>query len=617
MNSTRLSKLATGLALGLATLAVAAPSFAQVYDLAAVEGTWTAPDGVTTIPMWGFVPDTGGSCPAAGAWATPAPLTAAAGATLTINLRNCLSVPASVFIPGQLKATVPVTFTDAEGRTRVRSFDAETAPGAVGIYTWDNVKEGTYLIQSGTHPQVQVQMGLYGSLIVTGGTYPVAATEQVLLYSEIDPALHAAVNGGTYGTPAYPSTFDYRPAYYLINGEAYPNTADLAVDTSADVLLRFVNAGLKTRSPALGGGLYMTLYAEDGNLYPFTMEQYGLELPPAKTIDAVLNVGADGTYALFDRSLGLMNGSSSGGGALAYITAGAAAGAPTALNDAYSVDEDAVLAEAAPGVLVNDTAGSGGAMTAALVADAAAGSLTFNADGSFTYTPNADFNGSDQFTYVANDGGPNSNTATVAITVNPVNDAPVAVADAFDAITGETLTVAAPGVLGNDSDIDGDALNVASWTAASAGSVSGAANGGFSFNAAGLAVGTTATFDYMASDGTLNSAPATVSITVVAPPANVAPVAIDDYAETIRGTSVDINVVLNDTDSDGTVMAGTVALTSTTTARGGTATFNGGGIVTYSPPNAGWRGTDTFTYTVQDDDGAVSNVATVTVNVIK
>ena len=361
----------------------------------------------------------------------------------------------------------------------------------------------------------------------------------------------------------------------------------------------------------------MTLYAEDGNLYPFTTRQYGLELPPAKTMDAVLNVGTGGTYALYDRSLGLLNGPSSGGGMLAYIQAGAAAGAPTAVNDLYSVDEDAVLTEAAPGVLVNDIAGTGGTMTATLVADAAAGSVTLNADGSFTYTPNADFNGNDRFTYVASDGGPSSNAATVDITVNPVNDAPVAVVDSFDAITGTTLSVAAPGVLGNDSDIDGDALSVATWTTASAGTLTGAANGGFTFNAAGLSIGTTATFDYVVNDGTVDSAPATVTIRVVAPPANVAPVANDDYAETIRGTSVAINVVLNDTDSDGTVNASTVALTSTTTARGGTVTFNGGGIVTYTTPNAGWRGTDTFTYTVKDDDGAVSNVATVTVNVVR
>ncbi len=100
-----------------------------------------------------------------------------------------------------------------------------------------------------------------------------------------------------------------------------------------------------------------------------------------------------------------------------------------------------------PGVLDNDT---GGAAEAVLVSGPSAGTLTggLTADGSFTYTPDADFNGNDQFTYVANDGasGPDSNVATVTITVTPVNDGPTAVIDAYNAIESETLNVAAPGV---------------------------------------------------------------------------------------------------------------------------------------------------------------------------
>jgi FtsP/CotA-like multicopper oxidase with cupredoxin domain len=634
------TRYAMGLALGLAALAMAAPSFAQTtYNLAAVEGTWTAPDGVTTIPMWGFVTDTG-SCPTPGAWAPPVPLTVAAGDTLVINLRNCLGVPVSVFIPGQYKATTPVTFVDGQGRTRVSSFDV-AAPADGGAtttpYTWSNAKEGTYLYHTGSHPQVGVQMGLYGALVVTGTGYPTVAQDQVLLYSEIDPALHAAVDDGTYGTSAYPSTFDYYPQYFLINGEAYPDTLPISVDTGSFVLLRFVNAGLKTHSPALGGGLYMTLIAEDGNLYPFSVEQYGVELPAAKTIDALVNIGADGTYALYDRDLHLMNGTATGGGMLVYLQAAAAAGAPTAVNDPdastpddYTIPEDGSLTTTAggspAGVLDNDTAGTGpGPMTASLVSDVFSGTLTLAANGSFIYTPNTDFNGSDQFTYVANDGGPDSNVATVSITVTPVNDPPTAVADAYDAVEGTTLNVAAPGVLGNDSDIDGDPL-----TAATSGipptELTLNVDGSFSFDASALLAGDSATFDYVANDGTIDSAPATVTINVVAAPANQAPVADDDDVSTPKNTVTPINVTSNDTDPDGTIDPTTVDVdpstsgvyeASVTTQRGGTATNSGGGIVTYTPPNAGFRGTDTFTYTVNDNDGATSNVATVRVNVTK
>jgi hypothetical protein len=101
-----------------------------------------------------------------------------------------------------------------------------------------------------------------------------------------------------------------------------------------------------------------------------------------------------------------------------------AAAAPAASNDAYSVDEDAALSvDAGTGVLQNDTPSSG--VTAELVSGPSnASSFALNDDGSFDYTPAADFNGSDSFTYRTNDGSLTSNTATVTITVNPVNDAP-------------------------------------------------------------------------------------------------------------------------------------------------------------------------------------------------
>src|SRR5205807_685692 len=86
------------------------------------------------------------------------------------------------------------------------------------------------------------------------------------------------------------------------------------------------------------------------------------------------------------------------------------------------------------------------------------GSLTLNANGSFVYTPAANYNGGDSFSYKANDGTADSNIATVTLTINAVNDAPVAVDDAYRTDEDTTLTIAAPGVLANDSDVEGDAL---------------------------------------------------------------------------------------------------------------------------------------------------------------
>jgi VCBS repeat-containing protein len=97
---------------------------------------------------------------------------------------------------------------------------------------------------------------------------------------------------------------------------------------------------------------------------------------------------------------------------------------PTAQPDGYSVNEGGVLNVSAPGVLGNDSDPNGDPLTAVKLTDPAHGTLTLNADGSFTYTPQADFNGPDSFTYAANDGTLNSGAATVTITVNPVNSAP-------------------------------------------------------------------------------------------------------------------------------------------------------------------------------------------------
>jgi len=132
--------------------------------------------------------------------------------------------------------------------------------------------------------------------------------------------------------------------------------------------------------------------------------------------------------------------------------------APVANNEAYSTNEDTPLTVAAPGVLGNDTDVDGDALTAVLVSGPSHGTLTLNSNGSFTYTPAADFNGSDSFTYKANDGQADSNTATVSITVTPVNDAPVATGDSYTTAEDTPLTVNAPGVLGNDSDIDSPSL---------------------------------------------------------------------------------------------------------------------------------------------------------------
>jgi VCBS repeat-containing protein len=186
---------------------------------------------------------------------------------------------------------------------------------------------------------------------------------------------------------------------------------------------------------------------------------------------------------------------------------------PVAVNDSYSTNEDTALTVAAPGVLNNDTDADGNSLTAALVSNPAHGTLTLNSNGSFIYTPSTNYNGSDNFTYKANDGKANSNTATVAITVRAVNDAPVAVNDAYSVNEDTALTVAAPGVLNNDTDADGNSLTAALVTGPAHGTLNLSAKGSFTYTPNAGYSGADL-FTYRASDGTTNSNTATVTITI-------------------------------------------------------------------------------------------------------
>jgi VCBS repeat-containing protein len=186
---------------------------------------------------------------------------------------------------------------------------------------------------------------------------------------------------------------------------------------------------------------------------------------------------------------------------------------PQAGDDLYETDEDVPLVVAAPGVLANDSDVNGDGLTAVLIGNPAHGSVDLNSDGSFTYTPDADYNGWDSFTYRASDGLVLSNLATVTIVINPVNDAPVAVDDVYSVSAGNTLQVAAPGVLANDSDVDGDELTAVLDTPPGHGTLTLNPDGSFSYKPEAGFAGEDS-FTYVAHDGELTSAPATVTITV-------------------------------------------------------------------------------------------------------
>jgi len=320
--------------LALAALSVAiGDAMAATYYLRAEQFTQAMPDGAM-VTMWGFAQDDDGNFATIEHAATvPGPvLTVPPGDdTLTIQLYNNLpqlngaDVPVSIVIPGQ-NGTALAPERNPDGR--VRSFTHETARTTTGTYTWTGLKPGTYLYQSGTHPALQVQMGLYGAMkkdSAAGQAYPGVSYNRdlVLLFSEVDSALHQAVATDNYGPgKGVTSTINYRANYFLINGRGYPSIPDAILGNGAAgqrVLLRLLNAGYESHAPVLQD-MYMSLVAEDGNLLPYAREQYSAHLPAGKTMDAVIDAPTTGgRFSLYDRRLSLSNNLSSPGGMLMYL----------------------------------------------------------------------------------------------------------------------------------------------------------------------------------------------------------------------------------------------------------------------------------------------------------
>jgi hypothetical protein len=187
---------------------------------------------------------------------------------------------------------------------------------------------------------------------------------------------------------------------------------------------------------------------------------------------------------------------------------------PQAAPDAYNAGINAVLAIQAPGVLANDSDADGDPLTAALVTSPSHGSVSLKADGSFTYTPEKDFNGIDSFAYKALAGGDTTGAVSVELIVG--NRAPKAVSDNYTVNRNLRLFVLRPGVLGNDNDSNSDTLTAVLVTGPFHGELTLRENGSFSYKPEKALYGTdnitSDNFTYIASDGELDSPPATVTI---------------------------------------------------------------------------------------------------------
>jgi FtsP/CotA-like multicopper oxidase with cupredoxin domain len=487
-------------------------------NLTAQRTSTTLPDS-STVPMWGYCDSgaaSGASTACGGSWAPGPTITVAAGDNLTILLTNNLPTPTSLWITGQVggglghpvfdpysPTHLPQTTTTFPGAadgtftpppqgpgTRVRSFVPEANPnGGNQKYSWNGLKAGTYLYETATHPSIQAPMGLYGVLIVTDPTkYPGVAydSETELTYSEIDPAqnnlVDAAATAACTASPCgivdestYPPAVNYSPRYFLINGKAFDklNPASSAVSipgvvngsniwSSGNILVRFVNAGLRSHTPSFVG-LPMTLLAEGGFISPGNPKVLNeVMIEPGKTRDVVVKpaVATDSdnitsyvpaTVSLFDRQLSMTNNNDANGGMQGFmqIAGGANGGQFTtssAVASQFAVDDTFTNSAGSTfngNVMTNDIL----ITTVALVSGPAHGAVSLSADGNFIYTPNLNFAGVDTFSYNGNGGATN----TAKVTLN-VTSAPIAGADSYTSKLATSLKISRPGVLSNDSD---------------------------------------------------------------------------------------------------------------------------------------------------------------------
>ena len=302
---------------------------------------------------------------------------------------------------------------------------------------------------------------------------------------------------------------------------------------------------------------------------------------------------------------------------------------PVATDDSITVDEGATattLDGGATSVLANDTDADlpNDSLTVTLDTDVTYGSLTLNADGTFSYTHDGSENFTDSFTYIVSDAdGGVTDTGTVSITVNPVNDNdPVATDDSITADEGATATTldgGAASVLANDTDTDlpNDSLSVTLDTDVTYGSLTLNADGTFFYTHDG-SENFTDSFTYIVSDAN-GGATSTGTVSIAINPINDEdPVAVNDSITVDEGGAVSTldggatSILANDTDGD--LPVDILTATLDTDVSHGTLTLNADGTFSYIHDGSE-NFTDSFAYIVSDADGGVTDTGTVSITV--
>ncbi len=308
---------------------------------------------------------------------------------------------------------------------------------------------------------------------------------------------------------------------------------------------------------------------------------------------------------------------------------------PVANSNTASTNEDTPVTF---NITSNDTDvdGTVNASTVTLSTAISNGTWSVNSSGNVTYTPSSNFNGTASITYTVKDNDNlTSNSATITVTVNPVNDPPNGTASSVTATENSPFIFSASDFHYTDPESDANtAIVISSLPSLGSLSVNGtAAYLGQTINVSDISTiiyiapqdqsGTPyTTFTFTVNDEGIGSVSGTMTINVTHVPGP--PVAVNDNATTNQNTAVNFNILSNDTNADGTLVSSSVDLNpnnagqqSTLTIPGqGTFTYSGSGIVNFTPESSFYGTTVPITYSVNNSYGYTSNSAEITVTVV-
>ena len=545
-------------------------------------------------------------------------LWAQTGTAPAVTLSNANSVQASFTAPdpgaGNLELTFQLTVTDSGGLTGTDAVTITVIPAGVTAPAANN--------DSG-----QTDEDTPVVLDVLANDTP-SASIRISSVTVIDPPVHgtAAVNPATGKVTYTPALNYYGPdsfTYRVDNTDGIPSneaTVTLSVLAVNDSPVADAGPGQAVNSGATvildGSG---SIDVDNGISTYLWVQTAGptvvlLNASAAQAMFTAPDVGLEGAALTFQLTV-TDAGGLSGTATVAVQVSTEGVNPPVAGNDSATTAEDqAVVID----VLANDTDTDGELVPATVFISLLPGHGTVVVDGAtgqVTYTPDADYYGEDGFKYkVKDDTGIYSNEATVSITVTSVNDLPKANAG-LDVTVEEGALVHLDGTLSTDAD---DGIAAFSWQQTGGSptvALTGAATAGPSFTAPAVgAGGAQLTFALTVTDqsGAVDSD--TVIVQIIRPGSSP-PVAADDTAPALsEDGSVVIDILVNDSDVDGTLNPASVSI-ATPPAHGTVSVNTQTGAVTYTPwPD--YYGADSFRYSVKDNLGIVSNTATVSIVVI-